>query len=78
MGALVCDRRPDRDHVLAAAAEELYNVSEEGVRAGLGRALVFLNYPVSLIATSIAWLSPAGSRLAVRSGPPWLPRFSAA
>jgi hypothetical protein len=38
-------------------AEELYNVSEEGVAAGLGRALVFLNYPVSLIAISIAWLA---------------------
>ncbi len=37
--------------------EELYNVSEEGVTAGLGRALVFLNYPVSLIAISIAWLA---------------------
>jgi hypothetical protein len=44
--------------------EELYNVSEEGVAAGLGRALVFLNYPVSLIATSIAWL--AAGRLATR------------
>ena len=44
--------------------EELYNVSEEGVRAGLGRALVFLNYPVSLIAISIAWL--AADRLATR------------
>ena len=44
--------------------EELYNVSEEGVTAGLGRALVFLNYPVSLIAISIAWL--AAGRLATR------------
>ena len=37
--------------------EELYVVSEEGLDAGLGRALVFLNYPVSLIAISIAWLA---------------------
>ena len=44
--------------------EELYNVSEEGVTAGLGRALVFLNYPVSLIAISFAWL--AAGRLATR------------
>ena len=44
--------------------EELYNVSEEGLAAGLGRALVFLNYPVSLIAISIAWL--AAGRLATR------------
>ena len=32
------------------APEELYNVSEEGLALGLGRALVFLNYPVSLVA----------------------------
>jgi hypothetical protein len=37
--------------------EELYVVSEEGLDAGLGRALVFLNYPVSLVALSIAWLA---------------------
>ena len=37
--------------------EELYNVSEEGVASGLGRALVFLNYPVSLVAIPIAWLA---------------------
>jgi hypothetical protein len=39
------------------APEELYAVSEEGLDAGLGRALVFLNYPVSLVALSIAWLA---------------------
>jgi hypothetical protein len=39
------------------APEELYNVSEEGVASGLGRALVFLNYPVSLVAIPIAWLA---------------------
>jgi len=44
--------------------EELYSVSEEGLSAGLGRTLVFLNYPVSLIAISIAWL--AAGRLAAR------------
>lgn len=37
--------------------EELYNVGEEGVALGLGRALVFLNYPVSLVAIPIAWLA---------------------
>lgn len=37
--------------------EELYNVSESGLDSGLGRALVFLNYPVSLVALSIAWLA---------------------
>jgi hypothetical protein len=37
--------------------EELYNVSEEGLALGLGRALVFLNYPVSLVAIPIAWLA---------------------
>jgi hypothetical protein len=44
--------------------EELYNVSEEGLALGLGRALVFLNYPVSLVAIPIAWL--AADRLAAR------------
>jgi hypothetical protein len=38
-------------------AEELYNVSEEGLALGLGRMLVFLNYPVSLVAIPIAWLA---------------------
>ncbi|HEX2292241.1 MAG TPA: hypothetical protein VHH55_02945 [Gaiellaceae bacterium] len=37
--------------------EELYNVSERGVELGLGRALVFLNYPVSLVAIPTAWLA---------------------
>jgi hypothetical protein len=37
--------------------EELYNVSEEGPALGLGRMLVFLNYPVSLVAIPIAWLA---------------------
>jgi hypothetical protein len=46
--------------------EELYNVSEEGLALGLGRALVFLNYPVSLVAIPIAWLAAdrVGSRAA--------------
>jgi hypothetical protein len=34
--------------------EELYNVSEEGLAGGLGRALVELNFPVSLMAVPIA------------------------
>ena len=37
--------------------EELYHVSEEGLALGLGRSLVFLNYPVSLVAIPIAWLA---------------------
>jgi hypothetical protein len=44
--------------------EELYNVSEEGPALGLGRTLVFLNYPVSLVAIPIAWL--AAERIAAR------------
>lgn len=38
-------------------SEELYHVSEEGLALGLGRALVYLNYPVSLAAIPIAWLA---------------------
>jgi hypothetical protein len=37
--------------------EELYHVNEEGLALGLGRSLVFLNYPVSLVAIPIAWLA---------------------
>jgi hypothetical protein len=44
--------------------EQFYSVSEEGLALGLGRALVFLNYPVSLVAIPIAWL--AAERLATR------------
>jgi hypothetical protein len=44
--------------------DELYNVSEEGLALGLGRALVFLNYPVSLAAIPIAWL--AADRIGMR------------
>jgi hypothetical protein len=46
------------------APEELYNVSEEGLALGLGRTLVFLNYPVSLAAIPIAWL--AADRIAAQ------------
>jgi hypothetical protein len=46
-------------------ASELYSVSEEGLASGLGRALVFLNYPVSLVAIPVAWL--AADRLGTRS-----------
>lgn len=45
--------------------EELYNVSEEGPALAFGRALVFLNYPVSLVAIPIAWL--AAERIASRA-----------
>jgi hypothetical protein len=37
--------------------EELYNVSEEGLGLAAGRLLVYLNYPVSLVAIAIAWLA---------------------
>src|SRR4029453_10252543 len=38
-------------------ADQLYNVSNEGVRNGASRLLVFLNYPVSLAAIPIVWLA---------------------
>jgi hypothetical protein len=44
--------------------EELYNVSEEGLELAAGRTLVFLNYPVSLVAIAIAWL--AAERIGTR------------
>jgi hypothetical protein len=46
--------------------ESLYNVSRDGATGGASRALVYLNYPVSLIAISIAWLAAEriGTRLA--------------
>jgi hypothetical protein len=37
--------------------ESLYNVSRSGVAGGASRVLVYLNYPVSLIAISVAWLA---------------------
>jgi hypothetical protein len=37
--------------------EQLYNVSDEGLEVAAGRLLVFLNYPTSLAAIPIAWLS---------------------
>jgi hypothetical protein len=40
---------------------ELYNVSDNGVAAGAGRALVFLNYPTALVA--IALLAVLAERL---------------
>jgi hypothetical protein len=46
-------------------ADELYNVSNEGLRNGGSRLLVFLNYPVSLAAIPIAWL--AADRLRTRN-----------
>jgi hypothetical protein len=38
---------------------ELYNVSEDGLDGGLGRALVFLNFPVALAAVPFALLAAA-------------------
>jgi hypothetical protein len=46
--------------------EELYVVSDEGLASGLGRTLVFLNYPVSLVAIPAAWL--AADRIGTRRG----------
>src|SRR5262245_37194198 len=53
-------------------AHELYNVSGTGVRAGLGRALVDLNFPDGLIAVAVLgviapFLSRRGRRLALLS-----------
>lgn len=53
--------------------EDLYNVSLDGLVGGLGRALVFLNYPVSLAAISIACL--AAERIGTRSA--WIAALSA-
>ncbi|HEY8407741.1 MAG TPA: hypothetical protein VIK66_07180 [Gaiellaceae bacterium] len=51
-------------------ASELYNVSRSGIRAALGRAVVDLNFPDSLIALAVLGvvgpsLTPRGKRLAV-------------
>ena len=35
-------------------AEELYNTQDEGLAGGLGRALVFLNFPWALVAIAVA------------------------
>jgi hypothetical protein len=40
-------------------AHELYHVSGTGITAGLGRALVFLNFPVALIALPLVALAAA-------------------
>lgn len=51
-------------------ANELYNVGHGGFRPALGRAVVDLNFPDSLIALAVLgvvgpWLPPLGRRLAV-------------
>lgn len=38
---------------------ELYNVSEEGLTLGLGRTLVFLNFPIALAAVPLALVAAA-------------------
>ncbi|MDQ3672453.1 MAG: hypothetical protein M3364_08485 [Actinomycetota bacterium] len=38
---------------------ELYNVSYEGLAGGLGRAVVFLNFPVALVAVALTLLAMA-------------------
>ena len=45
-------------------AADLYGTSEEGLAGGLGRALVFLNYPVAISAVALALV--AAERLARR------------
>ena len=47
------------------APDDLYNTSVDGLAGGLGRALVFLNYPVALAAIPIACL--AGERIGTRN-----------
>jgi hypothetical protein len=44
--------------------ESLYVVSRDGIAGGASRVLVYSNYPVSLIAISVAWL--AADRLGTR------------
>jgi hypothetical protein len=44
--------------------ESLYNVSRDGIAGGASRMLVYLNYPVALIAISLAWL--AAERIGTR------------
>jgi hypothetical protein len=46
------------------APEELYNVDETGLRGGLGRALVAVNFPIALVAVPLALL--AALRLGTR------------
>ena len=45
--------------------EELYHTSERGLAGGLGRALVFVNFPVALVAAALAAL--AADRVGGRS-----------
>jgi hypothetical protein len=42
--------------------EVLYHTSEEGLEGGLGRTLVFLNFPVALAAVAVALLAAAALR----------------
>jgi hypothetical protein len=53
--------------------QDLYNVSRSGLAGGLGRALVFLNYPAALAAISIACL--AAERIGTRNA--WFAALSA-
>lgn len=41
------------------APEDLYHVSNDGLRGGLSRGLVHLNFPVAFVAIAITWLSLA-------------------
>lgn len=52
--------------------DELYHVSETGLEGGVGRTLVFLNFPTALVAVPLSWL--AADRLRSR----WALGFAAA
>ena len=43
-------------------AAELYHTSGEGLEAGLGRALVFVGFPLALVALALAWIGAARVR----------------
>jgi hypothetical protein len=49
------------------APEELYHVDESGLRGGLGRALVAVNFPLALVAVPLALLAAlrVGTRVAL-------------
>ena len=53
--------------------DDLYSVSEDGLAGAFGRTLVFLNYPVSLAAISIACL--AAERIGTRGA--WIAALAA-
>jgi hypothetical protein len=48
-------------------AGELYHVSGTGIEAGASRVLVFVGYPLSIVAVALAWI--AAARLGTRAAP---------